>query len=80
LINPSIYNPVIDEVKSDLNATDTQIGLSLSMFILYVFSYYLLLKMECVQMANVRLQGGMTVCWSTVADVRPYIPLNIAQN
>jgi hypothetical protein len=29
---------VIDEVKSDLNATDTQIGLSLSMFILYVFS------------------------------------------
>jgi hypothetical protein len=34
LINPSIYNPVIDDVKSDLNATDTQIGLSLSMFIL----------------------------------------------
>ena len=39
LINPSIYNPVIDEVKSDLNATDTQIGLSLSMFILYVFLF-----------------------------------------
>lgn len=34
LIAPSIYNPVIDDVKADLHATDTQIGLSLSMYIL----------------------------------------------
>ncbi|ORY32921.1 major facilitator superfamily domain-containing protein [Naematelia encephala] len=35
LIAPSIYNPVIDEVKADLHATDTQVGLSISMYILF---------------------------------------------
>jgi len=34
LIAPSIYNPVIDDIKLDLNATDTQIGLSISLYIL----------------------------------------------
>lgn len=35
MISPSIYNPVIDDVKSDLSASDAQIGLSLSLFILF---------------------------------------------
>lgn len=35
MISPSIYNPVIDDVKRDLNASDAQIGLSLSLFILF---------------------------------------------
>ncbi|KAI9639325.1 major facilitator superfamily domain-containing protein [Dioszegia hungarica] len=35
LIAPSIYNPVIDEVQQDLNASSTQIGLSISMYILF---------------------------------------------
>ncbi|WOO80705.1 Quinidine resistance protein 3 [Vanrija pseudolonga] len=34
MISPSVYNPVIDEVKSDLRGSETQIGLSLSIFIL----------------------------------------------
>ena len=34
MINPSIYNPVINEVKSDLHANDAQIALSLSLYIL----------------------------------------------
>lgn len=34
MISPSIYNPVVDEVKADLNGTETQIGLSLSIYIL----------------------------------------------
>jgi len=38
LLAPSIYNPVIDDLKADLHATETQIGLSLSMYILYVIS------------------------------------------
>lgn len=35
MISPSIYNPVIDDVKRDLHASDAQIGLSLSLFILF---------------------------------------------
>lgn len=35
MISPSIYNPVIDDVKTDLHASDAQIGLSLSLFILF---------------------------------------------
>lgn len=35
MISPSIYNPVIDDVKQDLHASDAQIGLSLSLFILF---------------------------------------------
>lgn len=34
MISPSVYNPVIDEVKHDLRGSETQIGLSLSIFIL----------------------------------------------
>jgi hypothetical protein len=34
LIAPSIYNPVIDEVKADLHASETEIGLSLSLYIM----------------------------------------------
>lgn len=35
MISPSIYNPVLDEVAADLDASQTQIGLSLSLYILY---------------------------------------------
>lgn len=34
MISQSIYNPVLDEVQADLNASQTQIGLSLSLYIL----------------------------------------------
>ncbi|EIW70508.1 hypothetical protein TREMEDRAFT_28934 [Tremella mesenterica DSM 1558] len=34
LIAPFIYNPVIDEIKAELHASDTQIALSISMYIL----------------------------------------------
>lgn len=35
MISPSIYNPVVDEVKADLHGTETEIGLSLSLYILF---------------------------------------------
>ncbi|BEI85444.1 hypothetical protein CcaverHIS002_0508450 [Cutaneotrichosporon cavernicola] len=35
MISPSIYNPVLDEVAADLGASQTQIGLSLSLYILF---------------------------------------------
>jgi hypothetical protein len=34
LIAPSIYNPVIDDVMRDLSASETEIGLSISLYIL----------------------------------------------
>ncbi|KAK4689297.1 hypothetical protein P7C73_g807, partial [Tremellales sp. Uapishka_1] len=35
MISPSIYNPVIDDVRNDLHASETQVGLSLSLYILF---------------------------------------------
>ncbi|GMK55495.1 hypothetical protein CspeluHIS016_0205510 [Cutaneotrichosporon spelunceum] len=35
MISPSVYNPVLDEVAADLGASQTQIGLSLSLYILF---------------------------------------------
>ncbi|KAL7421942.1 hypothetical protein Q5752_003714 [Cryptotrichosporon argae] len=35
MISPSIYNPVLDEVKADLRASETQLGLSISLYILF---------------------------------------------
>ncbi|CAK9781077.1 MFS general substrate transporter [Cutaneotrichosporon oleaginosum] len=35
MISPSIYNPVLDDVEVDLSASQTQIGLSLSLYILF---------------------------------------------
>jgi len=35
MISPSIYNPVVEHVQTDLNGSETEIGLSLSLYILF---------------------------------------------